>query len=66
MKAKAVIPREQASRDVDEAIAYYLNEATEAVALGFIDALVGNRGLTPLQVLLGALFCWGSLNVIIR
>ena len=39
MKAKAVIPREQANRDVDEAVDYYLNEAGEAVALGFIDAL---------------------------
>ena len=39
MKAKAVIPREQANRDVDEAVAYYLSEAGEAVALGFIDAL---------------------------
>lgn len=39
MKAKAVIPREQASRDVDEAVAYYLSEAGETVALGFIDAL---------------------------
>lgn len=39
MKAKAVIPREQANRDVDEAVAYYLSEAGEAVALDFIDAL---------------------------
>lgn len=39
MKAKAVIPRERANRDVDEAVAYYLSEAGEAVALGFIDAL---------------------------
>lgn len=39
MKAKAVIPREQANRDVDEAVAYYLKEAGEAVTLGFIDAL---------------------------
>ncbi|WP_062196765.1 type II toxin-antitoxin system RelE/ParE family toxin [Caldimonas taiwanensis] len=39
MKAKPVIPREQANRDVDDAVAYYMNEATEAVALGFIDAL---------------------------
>lgn len=39
MRAKAVVPREQANRDVDEAIAYYLNEASEATALGFIDAL---------------------------
>jgi toxin ParE1/3/4 len=39
VKAKPVIPREQANRDVDEAIAYYLNETTEAIAMGFIDAL---------------------------
>ena len=39
MKAKPVIPREQANRDVDEAVAYYLSAAGEAVALGFIDAL---------------------------
>ena len=39
MKAKPVIPREQANRDVDEAVAYYLSEAGEAVALGFIDGL---------------------------
>ncbi|MBU2755266.1 type II toxin-antitoxin system RelE/ParE family toxin [Acidithiobacillus sp. CV18-2] len=39
MKAKPVIPREQANRDVDEAVAYHLNAAGEAVALGFIDAL---------------------------
>lgn len=39
MRAKAVIPHEQANRDVDEAVAHYLNEASEAVALGFIDAL---------------------------
>lgn len=32
-------PREQAARDVDEAVAYCLNEANGAVALGFIDAL---------------------------
>ena len=39
MKAKPVIPREQANRDVDEAVAYYLSEAGGGVALGFIDAL---------------------------
>ena len=39
MKAKPVIPREQANRDVDEAVAYYVSEAGEAVALGFIDGL---------------------------
>ncbi len=39
MKSKPVIPREQANRDVHEAIAYYLGEATESVALAFVDAL---------------------------
>lgn len=39
MKTKPVIPREQANRDIDEALAYYLNEGTEAAALGFIDFL---------------------------
>lgn len=39
MKRKPIIPREEANRDVEEIIAYYLDEATEAAALGFIDAL---------------------------
>lgn len=39
MKAKVVIPREQANQDVDEAIADYLAEAAQHAALGFIDAL---------------------------
>lgn len=39
MKAKAVVPREQANRDVDEIIAYYLGERAAHAALGFIDAL---------------------------
>lgn len=39
MKPKPVIPRAQAIQDVDEAIVYYLKEATESVALGFVDAL---------------------------
>lgn len=39
MKVKPVIPREQANLDVDEAVAYYLSEAGEAVALGFVEAL---------------------------
>jgi toxin ParE1/3/4 len=39
VKTKPVIPREQANRDVDEAVAYYLSEAGEAVAMGFVDAL---------------------------
>jgi toxin ParE1/3/4 len=39
VKVKPVVPREQANRDVDEAIAYYLGEQAVQAALGFIDAL---------------------------
>ena len=39
MKAKPVIPREAARRDVDEALDWYLQEQAPAAALGFIDAL---------------------------
>lgn len=39
MKHKPIVPRGQANQDVDEAIAHYLSEAGQAVALGFIDAL---------------------------
>ena len=39
MKAKAVVPREQARRDVDDAVAHYLTEDAESAALSFIDAL---------------------------
>ena len=39
MKRKPIVPREQANRDVEDVVAYYLSEATESVALGFIDEL---------------------------
>jgi len=39
VKRKPIVPREQANRDVGDAVTYYLSEATEVVALGFIDAL---------------------------
>lgn len=39
MKARPVIPRQFANRDVDEAIAHYLAEGSAQAALGFIDAL---------------------------
>ncbi|MDA0236619.1 MAG: type II toxin-antitoxin system RelE/ParE family toxin [Proteobacteria bacterium] len=39
MKLKPVVPREQANRDVDAAIAHDLEEVSPAVAVGFIDAL---------------------------
>lgn len=39
MKGKPVVPREQANQDVDDAVAYYLDEGAESVALDFISAL---------------------------
>ena len=39
MKAKPVIPREAANRDVDEAVEYYRAEGYQETVLGFIDAL---------------------------
>ena len=39
MTAKPVVPREQANRDVDDAIAYYLSKGAETAAHGLIDAL---------------------------
>ena len=39
MKAKPVVPREQAHRDVENAVTHYLAAEAEAAALGFIDAL---------------------------
>ncbi|MDP3482199.1 MAG: type II toxin-antitoxin system RelE/ParE family toxin [Sulfuricella sp.] len=39
MKYKPIIPRIIAQRDVEDAVDHYLNEASEQVALGFIDAL---------------------------
>lgn len=39
MRTKAVVPREQASRDVDEAIAHCLDQEAEQAALGFVEAL---------------------------
>jgi toxin ParE1/3/4 len=39
VKPKPLLPRESASRDVEDAVDYYLNEADEQIALGFIEAL---------------------------
>ncbi|RIA36171.1 toxin ParE1/3/4 [Ectopseudomonas oleovorans] len=39
MKQKPIIPRELANQDVDNAIAYYLEEQAGKAALGFVDAL---------------------------
>ena len=39
MTPKPVLPREQALRDVDEILAYYIAENAATAAIGFIDAL---------------------------
>jgi toxin ParE1/3/4 len=39
VKSKPIFPRELASRDVEDVVDYYLNEAGEQIALGFVDAL---------------------------
>lgn len=39
MRAKPVVPREQAHRDVEDAVAHYLAEGADTAVLGFIDAL---------------------------
>jgi toxin ParE1/3/4 len=38
MKAKPVVPREQAHQDVEDVVAHYIAEGAEAAALGFINA----------------------------
>jgi toxin ParE1/3/4 len=39
VRSKSVVPREQANRDIEDAVAYYLGEGAERAALGFIDEL---------------------------
>jgi toxin ParE1/3/4 len=39
VKPKAVVPREQARRDVEEIVEYFLAEDVETAAFGFIDDL---------------------------
>jgi toxin ParE1/3/4 len=36
---RPVVPREQALRDIDAAVAFYLEDGDAAAALGFIDAV---------------------------
>ena len=50
MTTKQVIPRRLAIRDIDEIIEYYLETSSEAIALGFVDALesaYAEIGLNP-------------------
>jgi toxin ParE1/3/4 len=50
LTAKQVIPRRLAIRDVDDIIDHYLETSSEAIALGFVDALESayvQIGLSP-------------------
>ncbi|MDR7116731.1 type II toxin-antitoxin system RelE/ParE family toxin [Caulobacter sp. BE254] len=50
MTTKPVIPRAAAERDVEDALAYHLNQGARQTALGFIDALeraYGRIGANP-------------------
>lgn len=61
MTEKPVRPHEPANRDVDAAIEHYLNEASEKVALGFIDELqkvFARIRKTPALVRPGMLMSW--------
>lgn len=42
--AKPIVPRQAASQDIDEALAYYIAEAPDGVAMGFVDALEATYG----------------------
>jgi plasmid stabilization system protein ParE len=39
MNSKPIVPRQLANQDVDEAVAYYVDEGATDAALGFIDEL---------------------------
>ena len=39
MKAKPVIPRDQAVQDIREAVDFYLGQGADKAALGYLDAL---------------------------
>lgn len=63
MKRKPVVPREQANRDIDEVVAYYLSEASEAVAMGFINALEKAYGHIVRHPATGFTRCAHELNL---
>ena len=47
MKSKPVVPREQANRDIEEALAHYLDEGAAKAAADFIDSL--ERAFAPIS-----------------
>ena len=50
MRQKAVIPRERAEGDVDEAFEYYLSENAPEAALGLVDALDRHTAMLSVDV----------------
>jgi toxin ParE1/3/4 len=54
MSIKPVVPRDRAKRDVDDAVADYLNEHAESVALGLVDALEDAYALLSRHPAIGA------------
>jgi hypothetical protein len=69
MRVRPVVPRAQAQRDIEEAIAHYLAEDSEQAAMGFVDALeqafahIGRHPATGSpryahELNLAALRCW--------
>ena len=63
MSGKRVIPREQARRDVEEGIDYYLAEAGETTALAFIDALERAYGHISRHPATGSPYYAQELNI---
>jgi toxin ParE1/3/4 len=51
---KPVVPREQANRDVDAGIAFYLNDDARSAALGLIDAIEAAYGLISRNPAIGS------------
>lgn len=54
MTARPVVPRAQAKRDVDDAVAYYSSEGAEAAAHGLIDALEQAYGQISRHLAIGS------------
>lgn len=54
MTQRAVIARMQAQQDIQETVTYYLNEAGQEVALGFIEALEKAYGHVSLHPATGS------------
>jgi toxin ParE1/3/4 len=63
MTAKPIIARERALGDIDAATDHYADEAGEAVALGFIDALESAYRLIAARPASGSLFHANALGI---